>query len=168
MKLAKLVSTLILFNILIGCNIDHSPRKNISVPHSINSTDLEHTDIQILQDLKINGKQTKQTIEELELLIQHSQNNNEFDSAIDALNIAKEELIIILDKISSFSPTDKAVRNMKINFEKFLISYTSGLKLQLSGIENGNSTKTKEGYQQTESLKNELQQLITTLNKKDT
>lgn len=99
-----------------------------------------------------------QLIEELDLLIAELQKNDELLEAIEIMETASDEANSILAKIKLINTNNNSLTNYISQYEEALLSYITGLNMQIEGIENLDSKKSTEGFRQTENAKNTLKQ----------
>ncbi len=143
------------------------------------NTENKYSNFEVLYELSFNEndqelftslikqiKLSNQVAKELDFLLKEYETTDAFDGAMEAMIIAYEEnLKLLRETQTTFDPKDQTLVKLKNEYKQILSQYTDGLRLQLSGIENGDAKKFQEGYGFTTESKENLFQLIKVINK---
>ncbi|MBE4909778.1 hypothetical protein IMZ08_17225 [Bacillus luteolus] len=104
-----------------------------------------------------------QIMRELDYLLEEMAKGDDLESAIDAMSIAHEEALIVVEKISNSTFSEPKLLAIQKKITIVLTEYTEGLGLLLEGFEHGDGEQMQEGYQETIKSKEKFFELETSL-----
>lgn len=158
--------TLISFILLAGCNnpnniqsknyTDISPK-----PLDLSSIKFTNEEKHTLQLLKEQIQLTNQIMTELDLLITEFEKQDELIEALEVMQIAKHETMVIRAKSQSDQNNRTKANSL---FENLLTNYINGISAQLEGWENGDVEKMTKGYKLMQQSKVDINNLLNYIN----
>lgn len=162
MKNIVLTILLLLFTLafITGCAEQSSPEKKeieTKEPLSI-SNNLLDDDKENFNTLKRNILHAHQIVAEFDLMLSEMQKVDELDSAIETMNIAREESIAVLTDIQSLPDIqDSNIRTFQNEVEESLKNFINGLTEHMQGMDIGDATLMQSGFTKMEQAKGEME-----------
>lgn len=135
-----------------------SPAENTELYKELPSEEQEQ-----FSQIMTNIKKATQIMKELDYLLEEMEKGDDLESAIDAMSIAHEEALLVIEKISNLDFKHTHLKTIQKDVILSLTDYTEGLGLLLEGFEHGDGEKMHKGYQETIKAKEKFIELETSL-----
>jgi hypothetical protein len=110
-----------------------------------------------------NIKMASQIMRELDYLLEEMEKGDDLESAIDAMSIAHEETLIVIEKVSNANFHTSKLIKLQRDVTNVLTDFTEGIGILLEGFEHGEGEQMQIGYQQTNKAKENFSILETSL-----
>ncbi|WP_047151469.1 hypothetical protein [Aneurinibacillus tyrosinisolvens] len=130
------------------------------------STAVNANDKMFIQDVENSIDTLQKTLKELDLILSETQHNDELDEAKESVDIARQEVLYLWNKIHNDSKPESAnLKKIKTSYEGILTKFRKGLTYQLDGMRVVNSVKIMEGIDITNKAKSSLNELVMNIKK---
>lgn len=166
-KLFYVFYTIALFFVLYTIFTNNQASKSINSSESISNRTEQPSPAEnnqnSLSEFAQNVQMASQIMRELDYLLEEMAKGDDLESAIDAMSIAHEEALIVVEKISNSSFSEPKLLDLQKEITIVLTEYTEGLGLLLEGFEHGDGEQMQAGYQETLKSKEKFLKLETSL-----
>ncbi|QOR64752.1 hypothetical protein IM538_12875 [Cytobacillus suaedae] len=166
-KLFYIFYTIALSFVLYIIFTNNQATKSINSSESISNRTEQPSPVQSekenLSEFLRNIQMAGQIMRELDYLLKEMEKGDDLESAIDAMSIAYEEALIVVEKISNFNFSDPKLLAIQKEITIVVTEYTEGLGLLLEGFEHGDGEQMQSGYQETIKSKEKFFELETSL-----
>ncbi|MFT4412862.1 hypothetical protein ACLM5H_03280 [Fredinandcohnia humi] len=152
------IIAMFIITILAGCTSSSMTATDL---YSTLHGNLTQEDQTRLESLLSHVQKFVQLNKELHMLLDKMKNNDELESAIETMEIAKQEALYIFNLIElDTNPEDKTLKKLKENIQGSIEKYMGGMNAQLEGITTGDAKKTEEGYKETQKIYKEMSDFL--------
>lgn len=147
--------------VLSGCNEEETVKpKDMSYNLSSIGTNQSSKDRSFVELAKASIQSAQRMIGELEQGLEEAQGHDELHEVQEMMVQANQDLLYIWNKVNNeLEPDHPELKKFKAKLVHVIGQYRLGLSTELEGMEAGNPSKLKEGYQLSVNAWHELQQV---------
>ncbi len=153
----------VLYTIFTNNQVSESTNSSKSISNRTEQPSPVKSEQNNLSEFKRDVQMAGQVMKELDYLLEEMAKGDDLESAIDAMSIAYEEALIVVEKISNSSFSEPKLLDIQKEITIVLTEYTEGLGLLLEGFEHGDGEQMQAGYQETVKSKEKFLKLETSI-----